>query len=161
MDDKKLKKIKAKERSFVMKLTKKDIETILYNFGGYELNNNVYSEADGKKLPPIERGYNQEKQEYQIMIRCKNDDKTAEDLYNSLTASMPYLVSGGYNPRNSIIILTDYSVAEINLGYDIGKDKQIIYAKYMYEKFGEYYRIKYNQAVRKEIKKSKDEERTK
>lgn len=156
MDSKKVEKIKAKERSFVMKLTKKDIAELLQKFG-YSLNENVYSEENGKKLPAIERGYNEEKKEYYIMLRCLNNDTTAQDLYNTLTIKMPYLVSGGYNPRQSVIMLSDFSITELSLGMENNTDKQLIYAKYMYEKFGEFYRDKYNKQVRQEIN-SKNEQ---
>lgn len=157
MDINNLEKLKAKERSFVLKLTKKDIENLLQKFG-YSLNENVYSEENGKKLPAIERGYNEEKKEYQIMLRCLNNDTTAEDLYNTLTIKMPYLVSGGYNPRQSVIMLSDYSITELSLGMENHTDKQLIYARYMYEKFGEFYRDKYNKYVRQEIRESKKEQ---
>ena len=157
MNSKSIEKLKTKERSFVMKLSKKDIEKLLQKFG-YLLNENIYSEFDGKKLPAIERGYNSEKGEYQIMLRCINADKTSEDLYNTLTIKMPYLVSGGYNPRQSVIMLSDFSITELSFGMENNTDKQLIYALFMYEKFGEYYKEKYNQSVRKEIKNSKSTE---
>lgn len=158
MEDKKIVKLKAKNLSFVMKLTKKDIIELLYKLGNYTLNENVYSEDDGKKLPAIERYYNPEKNEYQIMLRCKNNDTTIEELYNTLTIHMPFLVSGGYNPRNSIIILSDYMLQELNMGHDVGSNKQLIYAKFMYEKFGEYYKQKYNKYIRSKIKKFQTKE---
>ncbi len=158
MEDLKIKKLKAKNTSFVMKLTKKDIVELLYKLENYKLNENVYSETDGKKLPAIERYYNSEKNEYQIMLRCKNDDTIIEELYNTLTIHMPFLVSGGYNPRNSIIILSDYNIQELNMGYDVGSNKQLVYAKFMYEKFGEFYKQKYNKYIRKKFKKEQTKE---
>ena len=159
MNNKKIEKIKAKERSFVMKLTKADIVDILKKCN-YTLDENVYSEEDGKHLPSIERCYNPEKQEYQLFIRCKHTDKVIDKMYNSLLSTFPILSSGTFNPCSAVILVSDYDFTEICTAPH-NENSQEIFARYMYEKFGEYYRIKYNQTVRKEIKKSKDEEQTK
>lgn len=149
MDKEKNRKLIAHANSFVMKLTKKDLIELLYRLGNYKLNENVYSECDGKKLPSIERNYNKETNSYEIFIRCVNNDKLAEDLYNSLTLSIPFLISGGYNPRDVLLLLTDFSISQIAFSCEDKVSKQLIYAKFMYEKFGEYYRQKYNQHIRK------------
>jgi len=153
-----IEKIKAKERSFVMKLTKKDIETLLYKCGR-TLNKNVADDS-GKPLPAVERFYNEDKNEFQIMLRVENINTASEELYNALTIHMPFIKSSGYNPKNSVIILSDFSLSELSLGFDdnVSQNQQLIYARFMYDKFGEYYREKYNQHVRKEIKNEKQDQ---
>lgn len=153
-----IEKIKTKERSFVMKLTKKDIQIILHKCG--KTLNETVTDDSGKHLPAIERFYNQDRNEFQIMLRVENINTASEELYNALTIPMPFIKSSGYNPKDSVIILSDFSLSELSLGFDdsVGQNQQLIYARFMYDKFGEYYREKYNQHVRKEIKNEKQEQ---
>lgn len=144
----------AKERSFVMKLTKQDIQTILHKCG-YTINQNAQDQT-GKILPPIEKFYNCEKNEYQLMIRVKHAKDNNSQLYNAMASKIPTIVSLDYNPNISIVFLTDFSFLELSV-FDEETNNQTIYAQFMYHKFGEYYREKYNHNVRKEIKHEKQE----
>ena len=69
MNTKQIERLKAKERSFVLKLTHKDIILILEKCG-YALNETLFNEQTSKRLPAITKFYNEQLKEYQIQIRC-------------------------------------------------------------------------------------------
>ena len=157
--DKKIMKLKAKESSFVMKLTKKDIVEILSRAGGYTLNEHLISESDGKILPAIERGYNEEKNQYQIFVRCSQNNPSINALYSSISQSMPNMAKV-MNPNDCCVIISDFDITFLGVFADLDQEnKQLSFARFMYNKFGEYYREKYNKHVRKQIKEQKGQEK--
>ena len=147
------KRMLAKERSFVAKLTNAQIENLLEKCG-YILNKNVYDDF-GRNLPTIERGYNSEKDEYTVFIRCIKTDSVTNNVANALKFNFPFMTD--YDVRSSMIMLTDFSFVEVRLSYEDSSDNNKIYANFMYNLFGEYYRKKYNKYVRSEIKKQEQE----
>lgn len=144
----------AKERSFVGKLTNAQIENLL-NKCGYALNKNVYTD-DGEKLPAIERGYDGEKDEYSIFIRCTKQDKVATIVHNTLTSALN-LPFSQFNLSDCIVMLKDFEFIELSIQTDEHSNSQQVYAKYMYNLFGEYYRKEYNKNIRKNIREQEKE----
>ena len=152
------KQLQAKERSFVLKLSKKDIEEIL-KISEYKLA--YLTDSNGKTIPPIIKFYNREKDQYYIQINCQTTNTTFTQLENYLSAKLGFSYSQ-YSMLTRLIILSDFNFTDVYLN-NIDDDQNVInqqkYAKYMYQKFGEEYRTKYNQWARKQNKKIKQQEK--
>lgn len=155
--DVKLKRKLAKERSLVLKLTPKQINEIL-KMCGYVVNNHIYDEY-GEHITPISRYYDKDADEYVILIRCKQHDEERNKLLAGLSSSLAIsnLVPFMSLYDSSIVLLKDYSFCEISINKDNSLENNTKYAKYMYNLFGEYYRKKYNQIIKKEAKQENKE----
>ena len=153
--DNKLKRKLAKERSLVLKLTLKQIHEILDGCG-YQIDNNIYNE-DGEHIPAILKYYDRESDEYVVEIKCKQKLTDFEKSMQEKISAMPF-IAAAYSSLyySSIVVLKDYSFLEISITSDGDKslEHNTFYAKYMYNLFGEYYRKKYNQNLKKEQKQS-------
>jgi len=147
--NKKTKRMIAKEKSFVAKLTNSQIQNILHKCG-FVLNTNVYDDF-GVKLPSIERGYDSETDEYSIFIRCTKINPVADKVTHALKFATKINLSN-YSLTDSIVMLKDFEFTELSLSCDETSNNNQIYAKFMYNLFGEYYRKEYNKNVRKIIK---------
>ena len=146
----------AKQKSFIAKLSRKQIVELL-NKCGYILNTNVYSEFDDKKLPAIETGYINNNTECVIFIRAIKVDKQMSQIYNAVKSNLNIL-SQSFNPNETIIMIKDFEFCEVQtfLG-NSEQNNQKIFANFMYNLFGEYYRTKYNNSIRKQIKEQQNE----
>jgi hypothetical protein len=162
--------------NFTKYLTKKDVITFLDN-AGYKLCDNLIT-----KNGEVRKSYNKNKDKetgtYSIFLIC--DKKEAESLKSNITLSkalfkamMPlnlFSFDSLYdNFGHTLILVDDYLVSTLgNCEHfiessdvkDSGK-LQDKYANYMIEKFGEFYREKYNQFVKMynaKIEKNKENE---
>lgn len=152
--NKQTKRMLAKERSFVGKLTNAQIEKILLKCG-YVLNKILYDDY-GETLPAIERGYDSEKDEYSIFIRCKKINPVADKVAHALKSATKINLSN-YNLTDSIVMLKDFEFIELTVLSDNISNNQEIYARHMYNLFGEYYRKEYNKNIRKNVKQKEKE----
>lgn len=153
-----LEKELAKQKSFVYKLTKTDIEKLLSKLG-YAITK--IEDINGKLVPLITKNYNKETKTFSIVIHCKkNFNKREQELTKVFFGKIHPIfagVSDSYLKAISIttFILTDYIINHININ-EI-PNLQSVYAHFMWDKFGDYYKTMYNKNVRQELKKQQNE----
>ena len=148
----------AQEKSFVYKLTKADITKLLEKLG---LSLAYLYDQIGDAVPPIRRNYDKESKKYVITINYRKNLTSAEkDIEQAVYRNFHPLFAGvlnGYmsSMNTGVLLLTDYKIIALGQLNTDALAYQKEYAYFMYEKFGEYYKQKYNSVVRKEIKESK------
>lgn len=146
-----------KTTSFLANVSDAEIVSIL-NKCGYRIYYEIERETDGERKP-IERIYNPKTKKVYLEISCKN--VSIENLSNLLLPVSGFFDINTYNV--SLIIVNDYIMTDLmqNCLQSIPKNQlQDTFAKYMYNKFGEQYRLRYNKYHSKRNKKI-DEEKEK
>lgn len=164
------------EINFTKYLTKKDMTTFLDN-AGYKLCDNLIGK-NGLKRNPYNKSKDKETGTYSIFLIC--DKKESESLKPNVAlskalfkATLPFSLSffsyPYYNFGHTLILVDDYLVSTLGAceslidspGVKDNSKLQDKYTDYMIEKFGEFYREKYNQFVKKhnaKIEKNKENE---
>ena len=159
MNEKRAKRLMAKARSFVLKLTNKEILEIIDKCG-YKPAQNLYDDY-GNKLPTISKFYDEENDEFIVEIKCTVEDDFAKSIFGGISSSFGLDLLDTYNSmyNSTIVWLKDFSISELSptASSDELSNHQKIYAQFMYNLFGEFYRKKYNQTVRKNIKEQEKE----
>lgn len=146
-----------KTTSFLANVSDDEIIRILKKCG-YRVYYEIERETDGERKP-IERIYNPKTKKVYLEISCKN--VSLETLtYRLLPVSNLFDI----NTFNvSLVIVNDYIMMDLlqNCIESLPKNRlQDAYAEFMYNKFGEQYRLKYNRYHSKRNRKI-DEEKEK
>ena len=141
---------KAKQTSFLAYLTDKDIICLL-NECGYKLDINIESKSDGARKP-ITRRYDSRNRKIIIEVCAINE--FSEQIMNALAFKMPLLLNSALRQYNtSFIVIKDFEIINFMSIEQNASELQNKFAQFMYKKFGERYRIRYNKWVARNNKK--------
>ena len=159
-------KKEIKKSSYIYKLYRyrKDKLTEFLKKNGF-LPKIFFSENDGEELPTFEMYYNEDKNRYEVSVRCKKTiSNNMAELRELLlkTQILPVtlfnnMANNGYLDNFAFIILSDFTISEFSFS-DIMSDSDqsvnlaINYLKFMREMFGEQYKKDYLKYIKKENK---------
>ena len=133
-----------KTTSFLANVSDDEIISILTKCG-YRLYYNIFNETDGQRKP-IERIYNPKTKKEYLEISCKNIAlETMTKKFFDMTGLSTFVSKNIYDI--SLVFVSDYVITDLRLDYTndtASNNLQNEYAKFMYDKFGEQYRVLYN-----------------
>ncbi|MBO7526467.1 MAG: hypothetical protein J6T74_01055 [Clostridia bacterium] len=159
-------KKEIKKSSYIYKLYRyrKDKLTEFLKKNGF-LPKIFFSENDGEELPPFEMYYNEDKNRYEVFVRCKKTiSNNMAELREFLlkTQILPFTLSSnitnhGYLDNFAFVILSDFSFSEFSFSNIVSNEEEETnliksYLKFMYEQFGEQYKKDYLKYIKKENK---------